>query len=95
MSQLVVSAFRALGPAPSARELELVAKALRKSGDSDLLAMFAAAADGVGRSDDHEAYDAVVALADTAGAGPFTALDLIAEMSNPGSHTRALNRPRP
>ena len=40
MSAIVLDALKALGPRPALRELEMVAAALRKSGDPEVLALF-------------------------------------------------------
>jgi hypothetical protein len=74
VTDLVRLAFRALGDGPTWRELELVADAIRESGDEPALALF----EGWGT------FDALVAVAEEAGAGGLVALDLLTEVSNPG-----------
>ena len=64
MSELLEGAFRALGPGPTRRELELVADVLRESGDREALDMLAG---------DPEA---VAQLADANGSHGLVALDL-------------------
>lgn len=85
MSELLLAAFKALGPAPSRRELALVAKAIRESGDEEALALF-----GAGREPepdpafDHDACDRVTEVAEQAGAGFHVGLDLYTAVVNPG-----------
>jgi hypothetical protein len=85
VTRLVHAAFQALGPVASRRDAALVARALRASGDEEALALF-----GVGPEVepdapfDDGACDAVTAVAEDAGAGPFVALDLYTEMVRPG-----------
>jgi hypothetical protein len=79
VSELVFAAFRALGTGPSKREVALVARALRESGDAKAIAMFEAAA-----ADMRAGFDALAQIAEKAGAGPLTALDLLPEVLCPG-----------
>ena len=85
MSELVHAAFRALGMGATKREVALVAKALRESGDEEALALF-----GVGMEPqpdapfDREAHAAVREIAEHAGAGGVVALELYTEMIRPG-----------
>ena len=85
MSQMVFAAFRALGPAATKREIELVAKAIRASGDRQALELF-----GTGLEPDRdppfdrEACRAVTEIAERAGAGGLVALDLYTEVIRPG-----------
>ena len=75
MSALLLNAFRALGPAATRREIALVARALRESGDED-----------VGPLLDYgnpEGWDRCCAIADDAGAYGFVALDLAVAFYNP------------
>ena len=75
MTRLLRAALSALGPAPSVEELARVGDALRQSGDRDSLDRLHAAAT------DDEAFKALARLASEAGATPFTALDLLAEVT--------------
>ncbi len=81
MSDLVFAAFQALGRGPTRREVELVAKALRESGDEEALAPFQPLG---GEYFDHEACSAVTEIAERAGAGGLVALDLYTEVIRPG-----------
>ena len=81
MSGLVFNAFRALGPTATRREIATVAKALRESGDEEVLALFRPPG---GEYFDHEACAAVTEIAEEAGAGGFVALDLYTEVIRPG-----------
>jgi hypothetical protein len=85
MTDLLHAAFAVLGTSPTTRELELVARGLREAGDGrvlDLFRRFGAEVDGeAGYS---PAKDELYAIAQAAGADPFTALDLATEMLNPG-----------
>ena len=86
MSQLVFRAFQAIGPPGPEyrREVALVAKAIRESGDEEALALF-----GVGAEPDpdpvfdREAFARVTEVADHAGADGLTALDLYTAVVNP------------
>ncbi len=86
MSQLVFRAFQAIGPPGPQyrREVALVAKAIRESGDDEALALF-----GVGAEPDpdpafdHEARRRVTEAAEHAGADGLTALDLYTAVVNP------------
>ena len=80
MTDLVRLAFRALGDGPTWRELELVADAIRESGDEQALALV----------EGWDTFDALVAVAEEAGAGGLVALDLLTEVSNPGWRERRL-----
>ena len=77
MSELLLRAFQALGSSPTRREIALVAKALRESGDEETLTMFPEERgfDGLG---------AVTAMAERADAGAFVGLDLCTEVIWPG-----------
>lgn len=86
MSDLVAGAFGALGMAPSLREVELVAAALRASGDEDALALFEAA------EADRDGFKALAAVATASGSCGLVALDLLTEVSSPGAHERVLAR---
>lgn len=86
MNELLERALVALGPAPSHRELELVAETLRASGDEEAIAALEAAAD-LG-----DAFEALVELAEASGVGPFTALDLVTEFSTGHARLRAGER---
>lgn len=79
MSDLVFAAFRALGMAATKREIALVAKALRESGDKEALAL-----PEPDPAFDREAYASVTEIAERAGAGGFVALDLYTEVIRPG-----------
>lgn len=76
MSALLPNAFKALGPAPTRREIATVASALRESGDED-----------VGRllnyEENPQGWDRCCAIADEAGAHGFVALDLAVAFHNP------------
>jgi hypothetical protein len=76
MSALLLSAFKALGPGPTRREIATVASALRESGD-----------EGVGRllndEENPQEWDRCCAIADEAGAYGFVALDLALACHNP------------
>ena len=86
MSELVAAALQAIGPPGPGyrREVALVAKAIRQSGDEEALALF-----GLGREPepvpvfDHDAYERVVDVAERAGK-PHDALDLYTAVVNPG-----------
>jgi hypothetical protein len=80
--ELLERAFAALGPAPSWRELGLVADTLRASGDGDVLEALEAAASG------GQEFDALVELAREVGSSGFVALDLVTEIVNPGRARR-------
>jgi hypothetical protein len=84
VTALLSAAFVALGACHDVREFELVATALRESGDAETLAMFA--------YDDYEGLDAVTAVAVEAGSHGLAALDLYVEVVNPGAHRRTLAR---
>jgi hypothetical protein len=82
VSELVFAAFKALGMGANKREVALVAKALRATGDADVFALF-------GQPDpdapfDREACAAVAEIAVRAGAGGLVALDLYTEFIRPG-----------
>lgn len=79
MSRVLAEAFRALGDAPTNRELALVRSALDRSGDDEALDALDAAAEAVGQ-DDNAAFDALVALAESSGSSAFVALDLVTEL---------------
>jgi hypothetical protein len=81
VSGLLLSAFRALGPGATRREIATVAKALRESGDEETLALFRPPG---GDYFDHKACDAVIEIAEQAGAGPFVGLDLYVQTIRPG-----------
>ena len=86
MSELLELALRAVGPAASKPEIQMVARALRSSGDAEALAVFGLPADGKTDPDptfDHEALGRVQAVAEEAGAGAFVGLDLYAWTVNP------------
>jgi hypothetical protein len=82
VSKLVFAAFEALGMAATKRDVARVAKALRETGDADVIALF-------GEPDpdgpfDREACAAVAEIAVRAGAGGLVALDLYTEFIRPG-----------
>ncbi len=77
MSELLLAAFKALGPGPSRRELGLVADAVRDSGDREALALWDGPDYGPG-------YKRLVELAEQAGAGGFVVLDLYVEVYTRG-----------
>ena len=85
MSRLVFAAFRALGPAATKREIELVAKTIRASRDQEALELF-----GTGPEPDPDppfdrgACGAVTEIAERAGAGGLVGLDLYTEVVRPG-----------
>jgi hypothetical protein len=76
-SDLLAQAFAALGPGPTQRELELVAEALRDSGDEDAIAILEAP----GRDE----FRALAELASASGSSAFVALDLATAIANPGA----------
>lgn len=86
MSELVVAAFQAIGPPGPGyrREVALVAKAIRQSGDAEGLALF-----GVGAEPDpdprfdRDALGRVKEVAERAGADSHVALDLFTAVTNP------------
>ena len=78
MSELLLAAFGALGPAPSRRELGLVADAVRDCRDREVLSLWDGPHYGPG-------WERLVEIAEEADAGYYVALDLYAEVSNPGS----------
>jgi hypothetical protein len=63
-----------------------VAEALRSSGDEEAIGALEAAAN-LG-----DALEPLVELAEASGVGPFTALDLVVEFSNPGRWREADER---
>ena len=69
MSELLARAFAALGPAPTDRELALVADAVRNSGDEEAIAALEA-------DYDDPAWKELDAVAIESGASAFVALDL-------------------
>jgi hypothetical protein len=79
VSDLLLSAFRALGNAPSYREITLVANALRASQDAGACELLGAWPPG------DEGWDRLVLVADAAGAGGLVALDLATEFQSPGT----------
>jgi hypothetical protein len=81
VSGLLFNAFRALWPGPTRREIATVAKALRESGHEETLALFRPPG---GEYFDRGACDAVIEVAEEAGAGPFVGLDLYTEVIRPG-----------
>lgn len=84
MSDLLGAAFTALGAAPSAHELELVGRALREAGDEQVLKLMERAAAEIDADAPYRpAYTEVGAIAQAAGADPFTVLDLLVEVTNP------------
>lgn len=82
MSELLARAFSALGPAPTARELELVADALADSGDEDVVSVLGRAAEG-----DREAFKALSAVAAVAQAGK-----VILALDNDEAGRKAMDR---
>lgn len=85
MNDLVFTAFQALGPAATRREVALVAKALRETGDEEVLGLFGAGTDPEpDAAFDREACAAVTGIAERAGVGGFVALDLYTEVIRPG-----------
>jgi hypothetical protein len=63
----------------------LVATALRTSGDPEVYALFGVGPEPIPDAPfEHDRCDAVERVADAAGASPFVALDLYAEMVRPG-----------
>ena len=86
MTAMLTAAFKALGMAPSRRELGLVCDAIRASGDQDSLGLW-------GDTDDRgfgPGFDRLVEIAEDAGAGFYVALDVWSEVSSPGSVSRYL-----
>ena len=75
MSELIERAFRALGSAPTWRELELVADTLRASGDEDAIAALT-----------DPDLEALANLAAASGSSGVVALDLATEFGNPDAH---------
>ena len=64
MSDLVFTAFQALGPAATRREVALVAKALRERGDEEVLGLFGAGTEPEpDAAFDHDACAAVAEIA--------------------------------
>ena len=85
MNDLVFTAFQALGPAATRREVALVAQALRERGDEEVLRLFGAGTEPEpDAAFDREACAAVTGIAERAGAGGFVALDLYTEVIRPG-----------
>jgi hypothetical protein len=78
MTELAVAAFEALGAGPTRRELALVARALRESGDEETVALFA-------EPFSKDGWSRLAELAEQAGASGFVALDLYVEVANPGA----------
>ena len=96
MSALVLAALAALGPAATWGEIERVAAALNASGDPEALGVFEAADWTVhGRQGSRAGWARLNALAEQAGAGGFTALDLCCEVRNLRALRRTLTRHRP
>jgi hypothetical protein len=78
VSELLVAAFKALGPGPTRHELGLVSTAGRESGDREALALWET-------PEYREGYNRLVEIAEEAGAGALVALDLYCEVSDPGT----------
>ena len=74
MSELIGKAFEALGPAPSSRELALVAAALEGEHDAFWLA-----------ANDQVAFAALTEVALANGSSGFVALDLVTTVTTSGS----------
>lgn len=76
MTELASAAFGALGPGPTCRELRLVARVRRSSGDEATLALF----------DEPENYGGgyrrLCEIAERVGASSFVSLDLYCELAN-------------
>jgi hypothetical protein len=80
----LIAAFKVLGSAPTAHEMELVGRALREAGDKRVFELFdRAAAEIDTEASDRPAYTELGAIAHEAGADPFTLLDLMVEVTNP------------
>jgi hypothetical protein len=84
VSSLLFNAFRALGRGPVRREVALVAKALRDSGDEEVGPLL----DYENRP---ELWDRCEEMADEAGAFGFVALDLALAFHNPRYFARYLD----
>ena len=76
MSALLLNAFKVLGSGPSRREIALVAKALRESGDVEVGPL-------LDYANNRDLWERCIALADEAGAYGFVALDLALAFHNP------------
>jgi len=86
VSQLVFRAFQAIGPPGPQyrREVALVAKAIRESGDEEALALFGVGAEPApDPAFDREACARVTEVAEHAGADGLTALDVYTAVVNP------------
>ena len=83
MTELLEGAFRALGSAPSDRELRLVAKTLRQSGDEETVELLEDAVDTMGDRDDRLAWDEVLEIAERTEVYGFVALELVCHFGNP------------
>jgi hypothetical protein len=86
VSGLLFSAFKALGPGASRREIAQVAAALHESGDEEAGRLLNCAIWTDGHNPD--LWDRCVEIAEEAGAGPFVALDLVMAFSNPEGFAR-------
>lgn len=85
MTDLVLQAFKVLAADPNRTDIAMVARALRESGDPEVFALFGTEREPIPDAPfDHDALDAVTAIAAQAGASGFTALDLYTEMIRPG-----------
>jgi hypothetical protein len=76
VTELASAAFGALGPGPTLRELDLVARVLRSSGDEATLELFDEP-ENYG-----EGYRRLCDIAERVGASSFVALDLYCEVAN-------------
>jgi hypothetical protein len=81
---LLTAAFRVLGTASTAHELELVGRALRTAGDERTLTLMERAGAEIDADAKYRpAYAEVGRIAEAAGADGFTVLDLLVEVTNP------------
>jgi hypothetical protein len=82
---LVFAAFEVLAADPGGGDIALVAEALRTSGDPQVYELFGTGPEPIPDAPfDGDRCDAVMAVAEAAGAGSFVGLDVYTEMARPG-----------
>jgi hypothetical protein len=86
VSALLFNAFRALGPGPTRREVAMVAKALRESGDEEVGPM-------LDYEHEPELYKACEEMAEQASSYGIVALDLALAFHNPEGFAKLIAEP--
>lgn len=82
---LVFAAFEVLAGDSAGGDVALVARALRASGDPEVYELFGTGLEPVPNAAfDDRRCDAVIEVAEAAGAGPFVGVDVYTEMVRPG-----------